>query len=382
MKIISRISSPVLTTGGYIFNDMLFTTRADAVVASLIKPGRVKFYFHDEIFNKYDWTVEPEETLPELYRKRALQLRDKYNYLILNFSGGYDSNEILYTFLEENIHLDEIQVYNYEKLIKKLDSNVLANDRFTSTFVEYDRVVVPALKMVKLKSPSTKINIIDVSDMLINDISSDRYTTINTENLATSALIIPPSPRIYAIAMAEINSRNSKNVGVISGHDKPKLFFVDNKMYFAFIDVASVSGRLINAGLAGNYIPEWFFWSKDSPLIPVKQCQILLKSFNKNKMLLNQYKYLKTTYPGQMREEDIIVPCLYQHHTKVAYHGIKSYDVSSEFYLLNKHHGYGDKVVTPYEHQVKYLKNKFKNVPDKLLHLPMSSKRYFVGHLQ
>jgi hypothetical protein len=382
MKIISRINSPVITTGGYICNNMIFTTRADAIIATLLKPGHIDFYFHDEIFSNYNWSAELQETLPELYRQRAHQLREKYDYLILCFSGGYDSNEILHTFLEENIHLDEIQVYNYEKLTKRLDHNILEKDKITSSFVEYERAVIPALQYVKLKSPSTKINIIDVSDMLINDVKSDKHTIINSENLSTSSVIIPVTPRIYPSVIAEINTRISKNAGVISGNDKPKLIFIDNKMYFAFNDVAGNSGRFINSGSAGNYTPEWFYWSKDAPLIPIKQCQILLKVFRTNRVLLNEYVYLKNTYPGQAREENIIVPYIYQYQNKISYHGIKALDISAEYYLLAKHHGYGDNVVTPYLHQVKYLTNKFKMVPERLLTKPIQSKKYFVGLLK
>ena len=59
------------------------------------------WHFHDDVFAK----VKPtgQISLKELYKERALQLREKYDYLILNYSGGSDSWTILNTFLENNI---------------------------------------------------------------------------------------------------------------------------------------------------------------------------------------------------------------------------------------------------------------------------------------
>jgi len=48
------------------------------------------------------------ESLDFLYALRARQLREKYDYLVLYFSGGADSTNILKTFIDNNIFLDEI----------------------------------------------------------------------------------------------------------------------------------------------------------------------------------------------------------------------------------------------------------------------------------
>ena len=48
----------------------------------------IRFYFHDHLFKKFDWTVEPDVSLQNLYKLRAQQIRDEYDYVILSFSGG------------------------------------------------------------------------------------------------------------------------------------------------------------------------------------------------------------------------------------------------------------------------------------------------------
>jgi hypothetical protein len=63
--------------------------------------------FNEEVFKAYDWTQEPPESLWELYTKRARQLREKYDYLVLNFSGGPDSHLMIRAFLENNIPFED-----------------------------------------------------------------------------------------------------------------------------------------------------------------------------------------------------------------------------------------------------------------------------------
>lgn len=55
-----------------------------------------------------DWTKEPIESFEELKKRRAEQLREKYSYLVLYFSGGADSTTMVNAFLKNNIHVDEI----------------------------------------------------------------------------------------------------------------------------------------------------------------------------------------------------------------------------------------------------------------------------------
>lgn len=69
-----------------------------------------RFFFFDQVLRTIDWTTEPTEPLSQLYRERAQQLRDQYSKISLFFSGGFDSTNVLETFVKNNIHLDEVVV--------------------------------------------------------------------------------------------------------------------------------------------------------------------------------------------------------------------------------------------------------------------------------
>ena len=68
----------------------------------------IKFYYYDDVFSLVNWNLEPKESLEDLYRKRAEQIRKDYEYVILAYSGGHDSSQVLETFYYNNIHIDEI----------------------------------------------------------------------------------------------------------------------------------------------------------------------------------------------------------------------------------------------------------------------------------
>ena len=69
--------------------------------------------FSNETFGAQNWLIEPNINILDLYRIRAQQLRDKYDYIRLEFSGGGDSTTALYSFINNGIHLDEDAIIDY-----------------------------------------------------------------------------------------------------------------------------------------------------------------------------------------------------------------------------------------------------------------------------
>ena len=66
----------------------------------------VHWNYHEDVFSRALWTHEPPDDIEELYRQRALQLREQYDHLVLFYSGGADSTTILQAFIKNNIKLD------------------------------------------------------------------------------------------------------------------------------------------------------------------------------------------------------------------------------------------------------------------------------------
>jgi len=63
-----------------------------------------------------DWSREPPQTLDQLMTQHAHNLRNKYQRLVLHWSGGTDSHTIYNIFAQNRIHLDEIIIKYGDKV--------------------------------------------------------------------------------------------------------------------------------------------------------------------------------------------------------------------------------------------------------------------------
>lgn len=95
----------------YYFEDgTKFTSKTETIKYSTEKGLTPKFYYYDHIYENLDWSIAPTESLDYYYKEQAQRIRDNYDYVILAYSGGYDSTNILETFYFNNIKLDKILI--------------------------------------------------------------------------------------------------------------------------------------------------------------------------------------------------------------------------------------------------------------------------------
>src|SRR5262245_7733265 len=121
---------PLQEFGYYLYKGQVFFNKYDAFERALAAGDfapAIEFRFHmpDQLG---DCTVEPEPSLADLYRARALRLRDQYDYLILMYSGGADATQVLMTFLNNGIHLDEVCTFYPLRFAERLGGAPAPND--------------------------------------------------------------------------------------------------------------------------------------------------------------------------------------------------------------------------------------------------------------
>ena len=110
------------------------------------KTGIAPIYnlFEEEIA-AVDLFIEPTASLQELYARRAREIREKYDYVILAFSGGTDSECVFRAFYENGIRIDEILHYHYDLNYKeKLIRMKIATEEY-----EHERLSIPLIKFIK-----------------------------------------------------------------------------------------------------------------------------------------------------------------------------------------------------------------------------------------
>ena len=94
----------------YTEDQRIFDSKIEALQYSKKTNQTLKFYYYDHIYSSLDWTKEPPQSLDYYYLEQAQRIRDNYDRVILCYSGGYDSTNILETFYYNNIPLDKIVI--------------------------------------------------------------------------------------------------------------------------------------------------------------------------------------------------------------------------------------------------------------------------------
>lgn len=254
----------------------IFLSKNQAIYDSNFNSDDITWHFNDEIYDSYIASAQlGNANLDHLYKLRAQQLRDRYDYLILNYSGGPDSHNILMTFLNNNIKLDEIHVKFSQSVDSKIYTPNNVNTGSENIHSEYDYVIKPVLKKIKVTHPEIKIDIQDVFQN-IPKITYDTFITAPSHYLGAFELLRQSN---YSDSI-RIQSDKGKKVADIYGIDKPLIVFKNNIFYTLFMDTAvSVAGNR-------NSNIELFYWTPDMPEIPFEQAYKVCDFFKRNPALL------------------------------------------------------------------------------------------------
>jgi len=280
--------------GVYLYRGKSFVVKLDAFDHALSLGDRapnISFVFHDEVYSKL--TQEPDIALHQLYAERAKQLRDSYDHIILLYSGGSDSHEILNVFLKNGIFLDEVQTLYPKKLTEgKIDVDNF--DRSSNNIIaEVMATTLPELKLLSKVSPRTKIRIIDTTDSFFN--IDDNYITSYYNHYFNS--FYPTQMNTVILDRENNELATKKKVCLIWGNNKP---FVtadhDDNFYYGFNDVTRPFSPWLTESNKSPIHFENFFWCVDAPLIPVKQSHMIMRKMQleMDQGNLRSYVSLKT----------------------------------------------------------------------------------------
>lgn len=262
--------------GFYRVDGVKMYSQIEAVEISRLLNKPITWHFNDEVYSGFDWTKEPTESISELYRKRCEQLREKYDYLVLFYSGGADSDNIFNHFLNNDIKLDEIvTITDYDATQNKMS---LMNAEITE-------IAIPKIQKAKEKQKHLLYTNIDTKKIII-----DYYEKLELDGIYNQNWSFAP----LSIVRQKIKSTQEhwnkmfsagKKVAFIFGSDKPKVWF-DEKLNFKFWfycgGIPGAVGPLSQRLNVEHEFTELFYWSPDSPKIPIKQAHIIKNFVKRN----------------------------------------------------------------------------------------------------
>lgn len=259
--------------GLYNVNGKIFTEKVEAILYANETLADVTWEFHDEVYNKIDWTVEPELSLDEFYKMRAQQIRDQYDYVIVMCSGGGDSTNVVYSFLNNNILIDEVIA---SAPITGLDkwSHQTKNNTADNTISETRYAQLPLINSIKQEFPHIKVTVNDYFEAM---------TEFKTDNWLFRAgeWIHPTSGARYNLEkLTHIRelADQGKKIGIVYGIDKPTLVLsAENTVKMLMSDRAVNVQRPAFDTFYPNVENVLFYFSPDMPLMQVKQCHVLAR---------------------------------------------------------------------------------------------------------
>ena len=245
-----------------------FSLKHDALTYKKTLPhATVYFHWFDDAFARLNVAVEPLQTHDELCRQRAQELRDTYRYLRLWFSGGADSQTALDSFINNNIHLDEIIVTTYP-------DNVNGSDPTKTSDREVAIAAIPALNRIKDKLTQTKITFLlatpnDISDWFNGATDPDKISGF--DSLGANVSFNIDMGWAWSVKLRDPDPLDFCD---ILGGSKVMLWKNKNQWYFYFVDVSMPDAMFSSR-------TEDFFISRTIPELYLKTVY-MLRNFHIN----------------------------------------------------------------------------------------------------
>ena len=207
-----------------------------------------------EAYENYDFTIPPKETLENLCKQKALDIRANNDKIVIWYSGGCDSHYVLDIFLKNNIKVDEIH---------------MVKSGFSNADYEIEKYAIPFVK---------KLNIKTVVHEPTLDYYEKRYVE-NEKQLGTA------NEYWHHFRLnndfENLQHHDTEGVAHIFGKEKPTLCFVHGKWYVYMLDV-DVTPQ-----------PHQINFFSDDPIVHSKQCHMLIQEIQ---LMKNQSDYNKVTW--------------------------------------------------------------------------------------
>jgi hypothetical protein len=290
--------------GYYIVGDYKTYSKIEALEYSCRVGRPVKWIYNDLIFRQHPWHVDTHKDIRQLYKERAEQLREKYDYLVILYSGGADSFTVMKSFFDNDIHVDE--VVNMTTLAGEKSWNTIHNQ-------EVKEVAIPETEKFLEGRVGTKHTVLDLTEIIETIYKKDNNTfdfLYNCNNCFGPHML----SRSYFKDVPHWKKliEQGKTVCWISGHDRPPIVYdqTNDRYFLQYPDTIDhgAAGPLHQRRNIREENFEAFYWSPDAVDLQTRQCHILINYLRNpppedlDSMYLssNPYQY-QWDYTGQKR---------------------------------------------------------------------------------
>lgn len=295
--------------GYYTVGTQTYYSKVQALIEGTKTKNFPVWNFNNEVFGKLDWATDPAVSLKDLYRLRAQQLREKYDWIRVEASGGGDSTTAIFSFLLNDIHIDEV-IFRYPKTGEKNVTGDAYNTKCENTLSEWDFAAKPLLNWIATHYPKVKITIHDYSEDMLNESDRDETWVFKSKDYFQPGH--SSKHHNYGTIDHKRMAEEGKSICILYGIDKPKICIKDGKWYLYFLDLQANHSNP-DMGDYTNITNEYFYWTPDLPEIVLKQSHIIKNWFS---LPQNQYLQYLVRWPNhsiahRTTYESVVKPLIY-----------------------------------------------------------------------
>lgn len=289
--------------GHWVVAGKKYSNKLRAVIDSVKIGHWIHWDFNEDKFALYDWTKEPVPTLQALYDQRARQIRERYDFVVLEFSGGADSWNMLYAFCRQGLKVDLVIHKYVERAVKGPEDRSGENQWAEGKFQAWGSFN----RMLEL-NPNMKWATWDIERSMFDGWQAGPVDILLHNNLHPGAINkVPDRTNINPFNIPDLPS-----TAYVTGVDKPIIELRDDGWYFTFYDnVVLVRGAIERAQLGVGWHDILFYWDPDCVEMLIKQAHTVMNFFRKNPVYLN---LLKTAGPRGWNYKNFIIRLIYPNY--------------------------------------------------------------------
>jgi len=348
--------------GLYTVEGKHFSNKYDAVLEAQLTNAKVEWNFFDDVFNNVNWLTEPELSLDQYYRIRAEQIRNAYDYVIVFCSGGADSTNVIRTFINNGIKVDEVIGIAPMSGLKNWDYNP-SNVADLNIISETKFALLPLLDELTTKN-NIKVTLYDFFDDAMQ-YKDEEWTFDGAGNIVTA--LTPHFTNVDSIPHINKIIESGKRVALVYGTDKPIIkATVNGELYFILSDGGVNYLNMPDSRTNPNVDRVLFYWTPELPEMLVKQAHIVSRivqtpefsEIYQNDVLLNEQELRLTgasyqdviNYHQRNNREALSKADIFKKHTI----GKKEYSIATKF---TSYRSIYQRAIVPYIYPSTYTKN-------------------------
>lgn len=258
--------------GWYEVGNRRYYNKIHALYDHIQNRRSIHWNVNDDVYAQYQWDLEPTQSLEDLYAARARDLRERYDYLVLHFSGGSDSCNILETFIRNKIELDEIITRGSYSHSTGSTGVVAATDIYSECLTQ----AAPLAQWAKdTHFPHMKVSVVETSSIILDYYRQNPNWVELGGNGLTPGLCIKSNIELIEPGWQKLADRGLK-VAHIYGVDKPQIYRHKQHFYTRWKDI--VLGEFNSSRTNHSDLPQYvecFYWGKHAVLLQIKQLHVL-----------------------------------------------------------------------------------------------------------